>query len=59
MCEEPLDQMKREGELSGYRVFINPKQKVLQNSKLEVIVKIVPVGTLREIEVKIGLALQL
>lgn len=59
LCDEPLDEMKRNGELSGYRVYIEPRQNVLQKSKLEVVIKIVPVGTLRQIEVKIGLTLNL
>lgn len=50
--------MKRNGEISGYEAYINPNQQVLRTSKLEVIVKIVPVGTLRKIEVKIGLTLK-
>ena len=49
--------MKRNGELSGYKVYINPRQRILQTSKLEVVLKIVPVGTMREIEVAIGFAL--
>ena len=57
LCEEPLDAMKRNGELSGYKVYINPRQRILQTSKLEVVLKIVPVGTMREIEVSIGFAL--
>lgn len=56
LCDEPLDEMVRNGEISGYKVYINPNQRVLQTSKLEVVIKIVPVGILREIEVKIGLA---
>uniref|UniRef100_UPI0039A65886 DUF2586 family protein n=1 Tax=Ornithobacterium rhinotracheale TaxID=28251 RepID=UPI0039A65886 len=59
LCDEPLDEMKRNGELSGYRVYIDPSQNVLQRAKLEVVIKIVPVGTLRQIEVKIGLTLNL
>lgn len=57
LCDEPLDEMKRLGEISGYSVHINPNQRVLQTSKLEVVIKIIPVGTLRKIEVKIGLSL--
>ena len=57
LCEEPLDAMKRNGELSGYKVYINPRQRILQTSKLEIVLKIVPVGTMREIEVAIGFAL--
>lgn len=58
LCEEPLDAMLRDGEISGHHVSISPYQKVLQTSKLEVVLKIIPVGTLREIVVKIGLTLQ-
>lgn len=59
LCDAPLDEMARNGEISGYKVYINPRQRVLQTSKLEVVVKVVPVGTLREIEVKIGLTVKL
>lgn len=58
LCDDVLDEMKRDGEISGYEAYINPNQQVLRTSKLEVIVKIVPVGTLRKIEVKIGLTLK-
>lgn len=57
LCDDVLDQMVRDGEISGYKVYINPAQQVLRDSKLEVVLKIVPVGTLREITVKIGLTL--
>ncbi|MDY3547355.1 DUF2586 family protein [Riemerella anatipestifer] len=59
LCDEPLDDMLRNGEISGYKVKINPNQRVLQNSKLELVIKIVSVGTMRQIEVKIGLTLQI
>ncbi|MDO4763837.1 MAG: DUF2586 family protein [Flavobacteriaceae bacterium] len=58
LCDDVLDQMQREGEISGYEVYINPQQQVLRTSKLEVIVKIIPTGTLRKIEVRIGLTLK-
>jgi len=51
--------MVRDGEISGYKNYINPDQQVLRNSKLEIVSKIVPVGTLREITVRIGLTLQI
>ena len=57
LCDAELDQMQRSEEISGYKVEISPDQRVLQTSKLEVILKIIPVGTLREIIVKIGLTL--
>jgi len=59
LCDDVLDQMLRDGEISGYKNYINPNQQVLRNSKLELVSKIVPVGTLREITVKIGLTLQI
>lgn len=57
-CEEALDKMVRNGEISGYSVYIDEKQKVLSTSKLAVVLKIVPIGTLRQIEVSIGLTLK-
>lgn len=53
----PLEQMERDGELSGFKIFINPNQDVLSTSKLTVTLKIVPVGVLREISVNLGFAL--
>lgn len=58
LADDVLSQMKKDGELSGYNVSINPNQQVLKTSSLEVVVKLVPVGTLREIIVKIGLTLK-
>lgn len=58
LADDVLSQMKKDGELSGYKVSINPNQQVLRTSKLEVVIKLVPVGTLREIIVKIGLTLK-
>lgn len=58
LADDVLSQMKKDGELSGYKVSINPNQQVLKTSKLEVIIRLVPVGTLREIVVKIGLTLK-
>jgi hypothetical protein len=53
----PLEQMERDGELSGFKIFINPDQDVLSSSRLQLTMKIVPVGVLREIVVNIGFAL--
>ncbi len=55
----PLEQMERDGEISGFEIFINPDQDVLSTSKLQVTMKIVPVGVLREITVNIGFALNI
>ncbi len=58
LCDEQLDKMQRKGQISGYKVSISPNQQVLSTSKLIVVLKLVPVGTLREIEVQIGLTLK-
>lgn len=58
LCDDALDQMVRDGELSGFEVYINPAQQVLRTSKLEVVARLIPTGTLRKIEVKIGLTLK-
>lgn len=55
----PLEQMQRDGEISGFKIYINPDQEVLTTSKLEVAIKIVPVGVLREIVVNLGFTLQI
>lgn len=53
-ANKPLMEMEKSGELSGYKVFIDPKQNVVDTSTLEVVVKNVAVGTLRTIKVKIS-----
>lgn len=57
-CDDVIDQMQRDGEVSGGSVRIDPNQQVLRNSRMEVILRLIPVGTMREILVKIGLTLQ-
>jgi hypothetical protein len=49
-----LDDMEKAGELSGYKVEINPDQNVLATSVLEVQIKNVPVGVMRTVLIKIG-----
>lgn len=55
-CERALEVMDIEGEISAYKVIINPLQDVLTTSKLSIAIKIVPVGVAREIEINIGFA---
>lgn len=55
-CERALEQMDIAGEISDYKVIINPLQDVLTTSKLSIAIKIVPVGVAREIEINIGFA---
>jgi hypothetical protein len=57
IAETPLAQMERDGELSGYAVSIDPAQDILQTSKLQVVIRVVPVGVLREMIVTIGFTL--
>jgi len=54
-----LEQMEREGEISAKSVVINPAQNVLSSSKLQITIKIVPVGVARNIEVNIGFAVKI
>lgn len=49
-----LEDMERVGELSGYVVEINPNQNVLASSMVEIVIRQVPVGVMRKIQVKIG-----
>lgn len=49
-----LEQMEREGELSGYAVDIDPEQNILVNSTIEFVIRNVAVGVMRHIKVKIG-----
>ena len=48
--------MERDEEISAFSVIIDPAQDVIATSKLEITVKIVPIGTADEIEVTIGFA---
>lgn len=57
--QRPLAAMAADGEVSGYSVYVNPEQNVLATSKVEVVIKIVPVGVAREIAVTIGLTAKL
>jgi hypothetical protein len=54
-----LEQMEKAGELSGFRVLIDPNQNVLASSELEIVIKQVPVGVMRRIKVKIGFTTKL
>ena len=53
-----LEDMEKAGELSGYKVEIDPEQDVLSTSTVEVVIKQVPVGVMRRINVKIGFTKQ-
>ena len=51
-----LEDMEKAGELSGYKVEIDPEQDVLSTSTVEIVIKQVAVGVMRKIKVRIGFA---
>jgi Protein of unknown function (DUF2586). len=53
-----LEQMEKEGQISGYSVYIDPKQDVLGSAKIEVVMKIVAVGVARQVAISIGYTTQ-
>lgn len=56
LANEPLIQMTRDGELSGFLAYIDPDQDVLSTSQLEIQITNVPLGVSRNIIIKIGFA---
>lgn len=54
LASRPLEQMEKDGSVSGYGVLVDPDQNVNSTSKLEVRIILIPVGVAREIEVNIG-----
>lgn len=59
LAKDCLIQMERVGELSGFEVEIDPNQSVLGSSKLNVSVKLIPMGVLRQINVNIGFTVKI
>lgn len=59
LAEDTLVHMERAGELSGFKVSINPNQSILGSSKLNVEVKLIPMGVLRQINVNIGFTVKI
>jgi hypothetical protein len=51
---EGLESMQKAGEVSGYKVFIDPDQNILSTGLLNVNISIVPTGTIEQITVNIG-----
>lgn len=49
-----LEEMERAGEISGMEVYINPEQNILATSELEVDIKDVPTGVIRNMKIRIG-----
>lgn len=55
-ANKALEDMEKAGELSGYKVEIDPEQDILSTSSVEIVIKQVAVGVMRKIKVKIGFA---
>ena len=55
-ANKALEDMEKAGELSGFKVEIDPEQDVLSTSTVEIVIKQVSVGVMRRIKVKIGYA---
>ena len=55
-ANKALEDMEKAGELSGYKVEIDPDQDVLSTGEVEVVIRQVAVGVMRKIKVKIGFA---
>lgn len=54
LAQSKLDEMQRDGEISGGDVYINPEQNVLATDEIEAEVEITPVGLAHTITAKIG-----
>ena len=54
LADKALLSMEADGELSAYEVIINAAQDVVSTGKLEITVKLVPVGVAREIVINLG-----
>jgi hypothetical protein len=51
-----LEDMERDGELSGYKFDIDPDQNILLTSRVRGVIKNVPVGVMRNLDLEIGFA---
>lgn len=58
-CEQALDGMRRNGELSNYKITIDPNQDVLSDDTLKIDVKLQPVGVARFINITLGFAVSI
>lgn len=54
VANKALEDMEKAGELSGYRVEIDPDQDVLSTGTIDMVIKNVAVGVARRINIKIG-----
>ena len=56
VANQALEAMERAGELSGYKVEIDPAQDVASTSMVEFVIKNVAVPVMRHVRIKIGFA---
>lgn len=54
LCNQALDSMASNNELSAFGITINPNQNVVSTSEILIAVELVPTGTARTITVNIG-----
>lgn len=54
VANHAFEDMEKAGELSGYKVEIDPDQDVLSTSTVEFVIKKVAVGVMRHVRIKIG-----
>lgn len=59
VCARALDAMESNGEISAYKVTINPAQNIISTSQLFIGVQIVPLGTANKITVNLSYAVSL
>lgn len=59
LAGEALEEMEKAGELSGFQATIDPDQNLLTTSQLQVVIKNVPVGVMRKVNIKIGFTTKL
>lgn len=55
-ANKALEDMEKAGELSGYKVEIDPDQNILSTSTVEMVIRPVGVGVMRKVNIKIGYA---
>lgn len=51
-----LEEMEKAGELSGYKFDIDPDQNILSTSRVRGVIKNVPMGVMRNLDIEIGYA---
>ena len=59
IVHQGLSAMQANGEISGFRITIDPKQDVLTNDGVTISYRIIPVGVNKQVDVEIGLAAQI